>query len=198
LAAIRDVREVALLDPLAVHAHSGGMLKSDRTIARANRKPLEAHVVSCFDALVRALGDLDRPAIDTRLDRQSWRHAFIESYFSNYIERTRVALSEAEEIVFDREVDESRHADSHDILAVYDIAVDTDGMINTPSTPGEFRYLLIRRHAFLMNDGPDTRPVWPYNTKTLAKARGEIFNTDQGCQFTSHLWAGGWKRNAVR
>jgi hypothetical protein len=128
------VREVALLDPLAVHAHSGGMLKSDRTIARANRKPLEAHVVSCFDALVRALGDLDRPAIDTRLDRQSWRHAFIESYFSNYIERTRVALSEAEEIVFDREVDESRHADSHDILAVYDIAVDTDGMINPIDT----------------------------------------------------------------
>ena len=67
-------------------------------------------------------------------------------------------MSEAEEIVFERRVDESRHADSHDILAVYDIAVDADEMVNTPSTPGEFRQLLTRRHAFLMHNRPDKRP----------------------------------------
>jgi hypothetical protein len=155
--------EAAKLDAIvgalcATRPHSG-ILKSDRAIARANREPFDAHIVNRFDALVHALGSHDLPAIKTQLDRQSWRHqAFIESYFSNYIEGTRFALSEAEEIVFERQVDESRHADSHDILAVYDIAVDVDEMMITPSAGDEFRQLLSRRHAFLMHDRPDKRP----------------------------------------
>jgi len=142
----------------ATRPHSG-ILKSDRAIARANREPFDAHIVNCFDALVRALGSDDLPVTKTQLDRQSWRHqAFIESYFSNYIEGTRFAISEAEEIVFERHVDQSRHADSYDILAVYDIAVDVDEMMITPSAPEAFRQLLSRRHAFLMHDRPDKRP----------------------------------------
>jgi len=142
----------------ATRPHSG-ILKSDRAIARANREPFDAHIVNSFDALVRALGSHELPAIKTQLDRQSWRHqAFIESYFSNYIEGTRFGLSEAEKIVFERQVDESRHADSHDILAVYDIAVDVDQMLVTPSAPDNFRQMLSGRHAFLMHDRPDKRP----------------------------------------
>lgn len=142
----------------ATRPHSG-ILKSNRAVARANREPFDAHIVNCFDALARALGSHELPAIKTQLDRQSWRHqAFIESYFSNYIEGTRFAIREAEEIVFDRQVDESRHADSHDVLAVYDMAVDVDQMIATPSAPDEFRQMLSRRHAFLMHDRPDKRP----------------------------------------
>lgn len=142
----------------ATRPHSG-ILKSDRAIARANREPFDAHIVNCFDTLVRALGSHELPTIKTQLDRQSWRHqAFIESYFSNYIEGTRFAVREAEEIVFERQVDESRHADSHDILAVYDMAVDVDQMIATPSAPDEFRQMLSLRHAFLMHDRPDKRP----------------------------------------
>ncbi len=148
----------AIIGALCATRPYAGILKSDRAIARANRKPFDAHIVTCFDGLVRALGDHDLPAINTQLDGQSWRQqAFIESYFSNYIEGTRFALSEAEEIVFQRKVDESRHADSHDILAVYDIAVDVDEMIITPSASDEFRQLLTRRHAFLMHDRPDKR-----------------------------------------
>jgi len=155
--------EAAKLDAIvgalcATRPHSG-ILKSDRAIARANREPFDAHIVNCFDVLVRALGSQELPAIKTQLDRQSWRHqAFIESYFSNYIEGTRFGLSEAEEIVFERQVDESRHADSHDILAVYDIAIDVDQMLVTPSAPDDFRQMLSRRHAFLMHDRPDKRP----------------------------------------
>ena len=149
----------AIIGALCATRPYAGILKSDRAIARANRKPLDAHIVTCFDGLVHALGDHDLPAINTQLDGQSWRHqAFIESYFSNYIEGTRFALTEAEEIVFERQVDESRHADSHDILAVYDIAFDVDEMIITPSASDEFRQLLTRRHAFLMYDRPDKRP----------------------------------------
>jgi hypothetical protein len=156
-------KEAARLDALigglcATRPHAG-ILKSTRAIARADREPFDHHVVGCFDALMIALGDSELPAIKVSLDRHSWRHqAFMESFFSNYIEGTQFLLSEAEEIVFDRRVDESRHADSHDILAVYDIAVDADEMVNTPSTPEEFRQLLTRRHAFLMHDRPDKRP----------------------------------------
>jgi hypothetical protein len=156
-------KEAARLDAVigalcATRPHAG-ILKSERAIARANRQPFDAHIVNCFDALVRALGSHDLPALKTQLDRQSWRNqAFIESYFSNYIEGTRFGLSEAEAIVFERQVDESRHADSHDILAVYDIAVDVDEMLVTPSAPDDFRQLLSRRHAFLMHDRPGKRP----------------------------------------
>ena len=149
----------ALIGALCATRPHAGILRSERAIARADREPFDHHVVGCFDALVSALGDTELPAIKVSLDRRSWRHqAFIESYFSNYIEGTRFPLSEAEEIVFHRQVDESRHADSHDVLAVYDIAVDTDEMVSTPSTPDEFRRLLTRRHAFLMNERPDKRP----------------------------------------
>ncbi len=149
----------AIIGALCATRPHSGVLKSDRAIARANRQPFDAHIVSCFDGLVRALSEHDLPALNVQLDRQSWRYqAFIESYFSNYIEGTQFALSEAEAIVFERQVDESRHADSHDILAVYDIAVDVDEMITTPSAPDEFRQLLSRRHAFLMHDRPDKRP----------------------------------------
>lgn len=149
----------AIVGALCATRPHAGILKSARAIARANREPFDVHVVTCFDGLVRALGNHDLPTINAQLDRQSWRHqAFIESYFSNYIEGTRFALSEAEEIVFERQVDESRHADSHDILAVYDIAFDVDEMVSTPSAFDEFRQLLTRRHAFLMHDRPDKRP----------------------------------------
>jgi hypothetical protein len=149
----------AVVGALCATRPHGGILMSDRAVARANREPFDAHLVNCFDALVRALGNYELPAIKTQLDRQSWRYqAFIESYFSNYIEGTRFTLSEAEEIVFGRQVDESRHADSHDILAVYDIAVDVDQMLVTPSAPDEFRQMLSRRHVFLMHDRPDKRP----------------------------------------
>lgn len=152
----------AIVRALCATRPHAGILRSDRAIARANREPFDALIVTCFDGLVRALGNHDLPAIKPQIDRQSWRHqAFIESYFSNYIEGTRFALSEAEEIVFERQVDESRHADSHDILAVYDIAVDVDEMMITPSAPDEFRQLLSRRHALLMHDRPDKRPgLW--------------------------------------
>lgn len=149
----------AMIGAICATRPHAGILKSDRAIARANQEPFDPHIVSCFDGLARALGNQELPAFKVQLDRQSWRHqTFIESYFSNYIEGTRFALSEAEEIVFERRVDESRHADSHDILAVYDIAVDTDEMVKTPSDPDEFRQLLSQRHAFLMHDRPDKRP----------------------------------------
>ena len=157
--------EAKKLDAICAARPHGGIMKSDRAVARANREPFDPHIVSCFDGLARALGNHELPTIKVQLDRQSWRHqAFIESYFSNYIEGTRFALSEAEEIVFERRVDESRHADSHDILAVYDVAVDTDEMVTTPSEPDEFRQLLSRRHAFLMQDRADKRPgQWKEN-----------------------------------
>lgn len=159
----------------------GGILKTALAVARANREPFDRHIVSCFDGLARALSNYDLPTITVQLDRQSWRHqAFIESYFSNHIEGTRFKLSQAEEIVFERRVDQSRHADSHDILAVYDIATDIDEMVSTPSNPAEFRELLTRRHAFLMNYRPDKRPgQWkekPNQAGNIIFAAPEVVN----------------------
>jgi pimeloyl-ACP methyl ester carboxylesterase len=79
-----------------------------------------------------------------------------------------------------------------DILAVYDIAVDTDEMVTTPSAPDEFRQLLSRRHAFLMHDRPDKRPgQWkekPNQAGNIIFAAPETVNgtLTQGLAWTIH------------
>jgi hypothetical protein len=64
--------------------------------------------------------------------------SFFESYFSNYIEGTEFEISEAERIVFQNQNIENRHADSHDVLAVYRQVSDYQQMSTPPQTTDEF------------------------------------------------------------
>src|SRR3546814_3141836 len=45
--------------------------------------------------------------------------AFMEAYFSNFIEGTEFAIGEAVEIVFEGRIPENRPADGHDVLGTY-------------------------------------------------------------------------------
>ena len=93
------------------------------------------------------------------MGRYPWRTiAFFESYFSNFIEGTEFLVDEAEDIVFSGRKIANRHADSHDVLSLYELTSDFDEISRVPESSGDFLQLLKRRHEFLMRARPDKNP----------------------------------------
>lgn len=99
----------------------------------------------------------DRP--DLGMGRQAATNtAFVEAYFSNYIEGTTFLPAEAREIVFGNGIDPRRHEDGHDVLATFRMLADYENMRRTPDGFDAFLATLTSRHALLMGARPETRP----------------------------------------
>jgi len=94
-------------------------LSAPAAIARAGRRPYDSTRVDLFDALAEALtkDPLHVPPVDGSADPQL--QAFVETYFSNYIEGTEFELEEAHNIVLNGQPVRYREDDSHDILGTY-------------------------------------------------------------------------------
>jgi len=84
--------------------------------------------------------------------------AFIEAYFSNFIEGTEFTPEEARKIVFDGVAPANRPADGHDILATYRLLMDEKALKAVPSSYEEFESMLRARHALLMAARPEKQP----------------------------------------
>lgn len=84
--------------------------------------------------------------------------SFFESYFSNFIEGTEFIIEEAEDIVFQGHEIQNRHADSHDILANFNLTNDFTEMGHTPKDETDFLNQLKNRHAYLMKERPNKHP----------------------------------------
>jgi Fic family protein len=133
-------------------------------IARAEGVPFDAARVDLFralaDELVTRWGQTSRPR--GPLLREEAQHlAFVESYFSNYIEGTKFDIEEAREIVFEDKIPEARPLDSHDILGTFELLVDDSEMKVSVTAFDNFEdveYLLKRRHARIMSARVDKRP----------------------------------------
>ncbi len=76
--------------------------------------------------------------------------AFFDAYFSNFIEGTEFDPEEAAAIVFNNRPLAYRHADSHDIIATYNIVSDSVEMCTLPDSPEIFEMLLKKRHSILL------------------------------------------------
>lgn len=94
-------------------------LSARTAIARAAGKPYDDDRVSLFQVLAAALqtGPVQFPPVDPLADTHL--QAFIETYFSNYIEGTEFGIEEAHEIVVHGRPLQYREDDSHDILGTY-------------------------------------------------------------------------------
>jgi Fic/DOC family len=94
-------------------------LSTPAAIARAAGKPYDNERVVLFETLALELqrDSLHAPPADPRAD--SYLQAFIETYFSNYIEGTEFELEEAHDIVVQGRPMRYREDDSHDILGTY-------------------------------------------------------------------------------
>jgi len=94
-------------------------LTAPAAIARAAGRPYDDARVTLFQALATELQQdpLQVPPTDSGAD--SHLQAFIETYFSNYIEGTEFEIEEAHDIVIQGRPLKYREDDSHDILGTY-------------------------------------------------------------------------------
>jgi len=127
-------------------------LSSRPAIARALGTPYDEHRVHLFERVAGQLrvypfADLDEPA---RAGRARDMFAFVESYFSNYIEGTTFTIEEAEDIVFKGKLVPQRHEDSHDVRGTFDAAARDPFYSQPPATEQAFLQWIRQANAKLM------------------------------------------------
>ena len=135
-------------------------LNSPAAKAMASGQAYDSACVNRLLALRKHLEDValpDRP--DTAATPQTRvALAFIEAYFSNYIEGTRFPVRQARNIVFEGERPQQRPKDSHDVLATYNQLVNLGGRLPSSLSAAEFMDEIKARHADLMSVRPECAP----------------------------------------
>jgi hypothetical protein len=84
--------------------------------------------------------------------------AFLEAYFSNFIEGTEFPIEQARSIVFEGVIPHDRPADAHDILGTFRLVSNPGEMSLLPETADDFLNLLRRRHRMIMEGRPEVAP----------------------------------------
>lgn len=140
--------------------HQRGELKTREGIFVALGKPVDRERIDRFNLLADYLRGAHVPRIEDAVPRGVARHnaAFIESYFSNYVEGTKFAIEDARDIVMNERIMESRPKDSHDILGVYRLAVEAPYRHSTPVAGEEFLAGLERWHSEMLRMRPEVNP----------------------------------------
>ena len=110
-------------------------LRAPAAVARAAGRPYDDARVALFQTLATELqrDPLQVPTADPRA--ASELQAFVETYFSNYIEGTEFELEEAHDIVVNARPLQYREDDSHDILGTYQAILKSK---SDPSIPQDF------------------------------------------------------------
>jgi len=174
--ALSELREQArtLAEPLALAQEFkalddliGSLLgtRSSKLITPAGRArtaavPYDASRLALFERLAAQLRSTPLqqwPAV--ALSDQARTHlAFLESYFSNFIEGTEFDVHEARGFVLQGQAINQRPKDSHDILGVFHQAHHL-GWANQTLTPGDAVLTQLReRHAHQMRERPEVSP----------------------------------------
>ena len=141
-------------------SHLGGKLKTKEGKLLAKGTPVDQERLARFEILASRLRTESlprRPAIATEEPARS-NFAFLESYFSNYVEGTEFAIEEAKEIALEGRIVEKRPKDSHDILGVFRLALHSPWRETVPPLGAEFPRELAARHAVMMEKRPEASP----------------------------------------
>lgn len=117
-------------------------MSSKAAIARAAGRPYEDARITLFQTLAIELqrDPLQVPLADPNID--SSLQAFIETYFSNYIEGTEFEIEEAHDIVVNGRPLRYREDDSHDILGTYHAILKSKTNASVPQSSTEFVTML--------------------------------------------------------
>ena len=156
-------REFTILDRLIsgiLGTHANARLKTSAGKAFAAGLPYDSGRLALFEILVTELRmqTLPQPASKTTTEKAKANFAFLESYFSNFIEGTEFDVQEAHDIVLMGKPLSSRPKDSHDILGVFRQALEP-GWRNQTLASGESVLEQLRtRHADLMRERPEVSP----------------------------------------
>jgi hypothetical protein len=155
-------RELKKLDGIigGLLASHGRKLKTREGKLVAKGTPVDQERMARFDILasrLRAQSLPRRPAVATEDPARS-NFAFLESYFSNYVEGTQFAIDEAKQIALEGRIVDKRPKDSHDILGVFQLAVRSPWRETVPPLGADFPKELAARHAVMMEKRPEASP----------------------------------------
>ncbi len=135
------------------------VLQTPIAIATAQNEPFDQDRLNLFERLYEYLKAIQFEPVGFEYNKSAWRNlSFFESYFSNFIEGTEFEIEEAEDIVFSDHVIDGRHADSHDILNVFNMVSDYQEMITVPETADDYIQLMQERHKLIMRGRKDKNP----------------------------------------
>lgn len=160
---LRLERELAKLDSLIgalLATHADGKLKTREGKLVAKGTPIDPERMERFEILASALRRKPlprRPAVATEEPARS-NFAFLESYFSNYVEGTEFAIEEGKQIALEGRIIEKRPKDSHDVLSVFNLALKSPWRETVPPFGSGFPTELAARHAIMMEKRPEARP----------------------------------------
>ncbi len=126
--------------------------------ARAAQRPYDTARVDLFQVLADELSREPLPvaAVDRSADPQL--QAFVETYFSNYIEGTEFEIEEAHEIVVKGRPVRYREDDSHDILGTYKAILESKRMPTIPESAEAFIDQLKKWNSQVIESRLDKHP----------------------------------------
>ncbi|NZA25399.1 Fic family protein [Luteimonas sp. SJ-92] len=159
-------REAQRLDALIgalLGTQPDDMVSDPEALRRANAQPFDLDRLRLLESLALALREVRTPDFRATPDLRGnpqilHTFAFMEAYFSNFIEGTEFDVDEAREVVFDGLRLPQRRDDSHDILNTYRLLADTFEMSRTPDSPDAFIDLLRTRHWQILQHRTDKHP----------------------------------------
>jgi hypothetical protein len=140
--------------------HSKGVLKTKAGLAIAHGMPIDMERIGLFNRLASALRVAVLPDIADIAGQGGSRihFAFLESYFSNYVEGTRFSVEEAEGIVLRNQIVTLRPKDSHDMLGVFNLAYKIESRAIVPPVGDDFVDVLQERHRAMLERRPEVNP----------------------------------------
>lgn len=140
--------------------------------ARATGRPYDAQRLELFNTLASYLNEhpLIVPAADSNADPQL--QAFVESYFSNYIEGTEFEIEEAHDIVVKGRPLKYREDDSHDILGTHRAILESKAMPRIAQSHEEFVERLRHFNRQVIESRVDKQPG---EFKTQANRAGNTY-----------------------
>lgn len=166
-------RELAILDGLigAVLGTRKAKMSTRSGKAMVANIPYDANRLALFEKLAAALRSmpLKQPAAVAKSEQARLNFAFLESYFSNFIEGTEFDVDEARGFVLEGKPITDRPKDSHDIVGVFRQAINPGWANQTLSSGEPVPNQLRARHADQMKERPE---VGPGEFKTLANRAG--------------------------
>lgn len=133
-------------------------LRARAAIARAAGRPYDDARVTLFQTLAGELlaDPLQVPTADPQADTHL--QAFIETYFSNYIEGTEFDIDEAHDIVVHGRPLQYREDDSHDILGTYQAILNSKANPVIPENFEAFATLLQDWNRHVIQSRSDKHP----------------------------------------
>lgn len=141
-------------------SHAGGILKTKEGKLIAKGAPVDSERMARFDVLAAELRTMALArCFAVAVNEPARSHfAFLEAYFSNYVEGTEFAIEEARDIALEGRIVEQRPKDSHDILGVFRLALESPCRDTVPPFGADFPAELARRHAQMLEKRPEINP----------------------------------------